>query len=269
MSGGSEVSNKFEPPEWTAKEYPGAIDFAKSLVSQPYSQYQGQKIAEVNPFQHGALQLTTDRALYGSPDLNAARGSLMSIAEGGASNPYAQNSYIDKMIADSTGNMTDAYLGGDARNMNALAARQGAFGGSQHTNAMQAGSANLAKQVGQMATQTRSNELGRQGGLWNQDVQNIMGAASMAPQFSQLDQQSFDSMKGYGDWLQNYQQGLQTEHFNEFGRQQKHPYEQLSYFLGALGQGSGQYGQSTQITPGQSPLGLLGGGLGMYGMLNS
>jgi hypothetical protein len=267
MSGGSEVSNKFEPPEWAAKEYPGLVDTAKQLTSQPYSQYQGQKVAEVNPFQHGALQLTTDRALYGDPQLNASRGSLMSIAQGGAQNPFMQNSYIDKMIADSAGNMRDAYLGGDARNMNALAARQGAFGGSQHTNAMQAGSANLAKQVGQMATATRSNELGRQGGLWNQDVQNIMGAAGMSPQFSMLDQQSFDSMKQYGDWLQNQLQAPMTEHYNEYQRQQKSPFEMLSYFGNLLNQSAGGQGVSTQTSPGQSPLGLLGGGLGLYGMM--
>jgi hypothetical protein len=267
MDPGSDTSIKFEPPEWAAKEYPGLVDTAKQLTSQPYSQYQGQKVAEVNPFQHGALQLSADRALYGSPDLNAARGSLMSIAQGGAQNPFMQNSYIDKMIADSAGNMRDAYLGGDARNMNALAARQGAFGGSQHTNAMQAGSANLAKQVGQMATQTRSNELGRQGGLWQQDVQNVMGAAGMSPQFSQIDQQSYDSMKGYGDWLQNQLQAPMTEHYNEYQRQQKSPFEMLSYLSGILGQSSGSYGQSTQTSPGQSPLGLLGGGLGLYGMM--
>lgn len=303
MGGGSETSNKFEPPEWSAQYYPGAMDFAAQLVSQPYSQYQGQKIAEVNPWQHGAGQLTVDRALYGDPQLNAARGSLMSISQGGAqnpftgqmaglgsaalANPYMGNAYTEQMIANTAGNMASGFAKGQAANTDAMAARSGAFGGSAHLEKQRDDASALAQQIAQMGTSTRQAQqntdaglfqqgigqamqgFGNAGSMWDRDVGNVLQAAGLSPQFSMLDQSSFDSMKQYGDWLQNYQQGLMSEHFGEFERQRKHPYEQLSYLLGALGQGAGQYGQSTQTSPGASPLAYAGGAMGLAGLLGS
>jgi hypothetical protein len=212
--------------------------------------------------------MTLDKALYGDPQTNAARGSLMNISQGGAQNPFMDNAYTEQMIGDTTGNMTDAYLGGDAMNMSALAARQGAFGGSGHTQAMQSGAANLAKQVGQMGTATRQSEIGRKGQLWNQDVGNVMQASAMAPQFSAMDTQNFDSLMGYGKFFQDDLQKQLDQRKSLFDEQQGNPYKMLDWFGSKLGQASGQYGQNFQQGPGQSGLlNGIGAASSLYGLM--
>ena len=268
MSGPDTQSTEFTPPEWTRAEFPGYVAAAKDLATRPYEMFQGQTVAEVNPWQMTAGQQTLDKSLYGDPQTNAARGSLMNISQGGAQNPFMDNAYTDQMIQDTAGNMTDSYLGGDAMNMSALAAKQGAFGGSGHTQAMQSGAANLAKQVGQMGTQVRQQDIGRKGQLWNQDVGNMLQASGMAPAFSQLDTQNFDSAMKYGGFFQDQLQKNLDARKGLFDEQQAYPWMQLGNFGKALGQASGQWGQEFKTGGGQSGLlGGLGGAAALYGLL--
>lgn len=269
MDRGGQQSTKFDPPDWTKDLYPGAMDAAVGLANRPYTQYQGMKVAPVNPWQHTAGQLTTDRALYGDPQLNAARGSLMSISQGGGMNPFMDNKYTEQMIRDNTGNMTDAFAGGQAATNNMLAAQAGAFGGSGHIEKQAADAAALAKQVGQMGTATRQSEIGRKGNLWNQDIGNVMQAAGMSLPFSQNDQQSYNALKDYGDFHQNYTQSLMGEQFGEFQRQQNFPLQNLDLLFSALAKGSGQYGTNFAQQPGQSGLlNGIGGAAALFGLAN-
>jgi hypothetical protein len=268
MGGGSDVNNRFEPPSWTADRYPGAMESLDELASTPYQQYQGMKIAPMNDWQHTAGQLTVDRALYGDPQLNTSRGSLMNIAGGGAMNPFMDNKYTNEMIANNAQNMAQGFATGTAANTSAAAARSGAFGGSAHNELATQQAAGLAKQIGDMATSTRQSEIGRQGNLWNQDINNIMQASSMAPTFSNLDQQSYDALNRYGGQQQNYTQSLLNEQFGEFNRQQQHPFQMLDWYLSGLSRGSGQYG--TNYGAGSSPIAQgVGGAAALYGLLGS
>jgi hypothetical protein len=269
MSGGSDTqSTKFDPPDWTKDEYPGFVEAAKGLAQNPYQPFMGQVKAEVNPWQMTAGQQTLDKSLYGDPGTNAARGSNMAISQGLLQNPYGDNAHTEQMIRDTAGNMTDSYLGGDAMNMSALAAKQGAFGGSGHTQAMQSGAANLAKQVGQMGTATRQSEIGRKGQLWNADVGNMLQANSQAPGFSQLDTQNFDSLMKYGSFFQDDLQKQLDQRKSLFDEQQGNPYKMLDWFGSKLGQASGQYGQNFQQGPGQSGLlNGIGAASSLYGLM--
>lgn len=261
-------STKFDPPDWTKDIYPQAMNTAVGLANRPYDQYQSMRVAPVNPWQHTAGQLTVDRAMSGDPQTNAARSSLMSISQGGAQNPYMDNAYTNQMVADTAGNMADAFASGTGHTNNMLAARSGAFGGSAHLEKQAADAAALARQVGQMGTAVRQQDIGRKGALWGQDVGNVMQAASMAPGFSQLDQQSYDALKNYGDFHQNYTQSLLGEDVNEFNRQQNFPLQNLDLLFSALAKGSGQYGTNFANQPGQSGLmNGIGGGMGLLGLL--
>lgn len=307
MGGGSDAAtNEFKPPEWTRDLYPQAMDAAVGLAQRPYQQYYGQKIANTNPWQHTAGQLTVDRALYGDPQMNAARGSLMDISQGGAQNPYGNvsnpwvgqtnqflnNDYLNQDIANTAGDMASAHALGTSATNNMLAAQAGAFGGSAHLEKQAMDAAGLAKQVGQMGTSARSadlgrktsaaatdlgrntdawmSDIGRRGNLWQADVGNVMQASMGSLPFSQNDQASYDAMKQYGDFQQNYGQGLLNEHYNEFQRQQNFPLQNLDLLFSALARGSGQYGTQFSQQPGQSGLmNGLGGAAAMYGLFGS
>jgi hypothetical protein len=262
-------STKFDPPEWTAGRYPGAMDTLDRLASSPYQQYQGMKVAPLTDYQHTAGQLTADRALYGDPQLNTSRGSLMGIAGGGAMNPYADNAYTEQMIGNNAGNMAQGFATGTAAQNDAAAARSGAYGGSAHNEKQRMDASALAKQIGDMATSTRSAEIGRKGGLYQADMQNILAASGMAPTFSMLDQGAFDALNKYGGQQQNYTQSLLGEQFGEFSRQQAHPFNQLDWYMNKLGQGSGQYGQNYSSGGGSNPAAMAGGGiLSLLGMFS-
>ena len=268
MSGGAEVNNEFKPPEWTAQQYPAVTNAIMGLVGREAPNYQGMKVAPMNAYQQGAGQLIADRALYGDPQSNSARGALMNITQGGAANPYASNPYTNSMIQANAGNMVDAYQRGQGLNDSLLMARKGAFGGSADLEKKALGEAGLAKNVGEMANNVRfaQNNLGAQ--LYNQDIGNILQASGMAPQFSMVDSQSFEQMGKYGNQLQNQLQGELGESYNTYMNQYNYPMQMADWISGKLGQLSGGFGSNWQSGGGQSgAMNGIGGLLGMYGMM--
>jgi hypothetical protein len=252
-------SNEFKPPEYTVEPWKGYVDAGVGLASKPYEQYQGMRVAPMNDRQMTAGQLQTDLALYGRPDMNQARGSLMSITGGGAQNPFMNNAYTDRMISDTAGNMASAHATGTAAQNDALAARSGAYGGSAHTQKQSMDAANLAQQVGQMGTATRQQDITRKGNLWNQDVQNVMQAAMGSLPFAQQDHMDINAMMGFGDKERGYMGELLGEGVNEFNRQQNHPLQQMDFLGNVLGRASTGFG--TQSGSGQSGGMNVAGGL--------
>jgi hypothetical protein len=269
MAGGSDDnSTRFDPPDWTRPLYPGAMQTIQDMVQQPVPQYAGMRVAPMGPWQHAAGQMATDRALYGDPGLNAARGSVMGISRGEAQNPYASNPFTDAMISANARDMTDAHSKGTAVQNDAMAARGGGYGGSAWQEKQAADAGELAKRTGDMANNVRfgQNNLGAQ--LWQQDIGNVLQAASLTPQFSQIDMQDIDRMSNYGGQQQNYLQSLLDMSYNTWQGQQDYPYRQMDWFMNKLGQGSGQYGQNWSQGGGASPLGMgLGAGLLGMGMM--
>jgi hypothetical protein len=258
MAKGGEVDTEFKAPEWTRGYYPQVTDAVMGLAGTPAADYQGMRDAPLNAYQQGAGQLLTDKALYGDPQTNTARGSLMNISGGGAMNPYASNPYTDSMISNNARDMTSAFRSGTAVQNDALAARAGGYGGSAHIDKQSSDAAGLAQKVGDMATNVRfgQNNLGAQ--LWNQDVGNMMQASSMAPTFSQLDSQNFKDMGGWGNQLQGQlQQELGTS-YQSYMDQYNHPFKMADWTSGKLGELSGRFGSSWQGNSGPSTSSIIG-----------
>ena len=261
--GGDKQSNKYEPPEWTAGRYPAAMGMIDQIANRPYEQFAGQRVAQRNPWQTTAGELTVDRALYSDPQTMAARGALQGISQGNAANPYANDAYLDSVIGATAKDMSQAHADGTAAQTDSAAAMGGAFGGSLHSLKQSQDAGELAKRVGQMSNSARSADLGRKGQLWQQDVGNVMQAASASPEFSRLDQESYDAMAKYGGAEQNYQQSLLTGRVDEWQRQRDYAPQQADWLLSALSRASGQYGSNYQSGAGQSPWGTAAG-LGIY-----
>jgi hypothetical protein len=251
-------SNEFKPPEYTVEPWKGYVDAGVGLASRPYQQYQGMRVAPMNDRQMTAGQLLTDKALYSDPQSQAARGSLMSISQGGAQNPFMQNQYLDKAIQDTAGNMAQAGAianSGDS----GLAARSGAYGGSAHLQKQDMNNASLLNSVGQMGTAARSADLTRKGNLWNDSVGQVLQASSMAPAFNAMDHQDIAALLGFGNQEQGNMQKHLDEGVNEFNRQQNHPLQQMDFLGNVLGRASTGFG--TQSGSGQSGGMNVAGGL--------
>lgn len=268
-SSNPQSSTKYEPPAWTEGRYPAAMGMVDELANREYQQFQGQRVAAMNPWQHTAGQLTVDKAVNSDPQTRAARGSMMSISQGKAANPYLDDVYLNATIRDNANDMGTAHAEGTAAFNDSAAALGGAYGGTLHAKKQSMDAGELAKRVGQMGNAARSQDLGRKTNAWNSDVQNVMQAAAQAPTFSNLDTANYDSLMKYGGQQQNYSQSILTDRFNEWQRQRDYPMQQADWLLSALQRASGQYGSNYSTGPGQSPWGTAAGlGMTAYGMSN-
>jgi hypothetical protein len=341
MSGGGggnqSVTQEFKPPEMTKPGWQGYLDAATALRDRPYEQSGLPQVAPMNDYQDAANKLAYDLGTYGTPQGNAANGAFYNAASGTYANPWAQNltglamgeggnpalggyeqmansgpnpytsdAYTQQMIKDSSENMANAYATGDAANMNAAAARSGAFGGSAHDQRAQAGAAGLAKQVGQNANQMLqqqqqykgnmynqdfSNRMGALGGFantYNQDIANMMGANAQGGQMYQNDignilagaqgglagnqdyRQNLSGLMQAGNNQNSYYQKLLDQYNNQWATQEGYDALQNDIFGTALSRASGSYGGQATTGPGQSPWanlgGLLAGGAGLYSL---
>ena len=78
--GNQTVTQEFKPPEYTKSGWQDYINAGKVISQTPYQQSGLATVAPINDYQNTAMQLMYNRALYGAPDLNAARGAAMQIA---------------------------------------------------------------------------------------------------------------------------------------------------------------------------------------------
>ena len=305
-SGGGGTTNttqEFKPPSWTEKQWENYVHSSEKISQTPYQQSGLPTIAPINDYQQTAYQMAMDRAMYGASDLNAGRGAAKGAAEGdfanpwaqniqniagGQSNPYTSDEYTNQMIADNSKNMAESYATGGAAQTDASFAMDGAFGGSAYQQAKAAGDAGLAKQVGQMATQTRAqqqqykgsmynqdiqNQLAanQQGGnFWNSDVGNMLSGAGLSGQLSQDDYKSIEGLNAAGNAQSGYYQKLMDALNNQWGTQNQYDATMNEYLGSALGRASGSYGSTASTQPGASPwgniAGLLGTGAGLYSL---
>lgn len=302
MGGGGgqqSVTQEFKPPEWTQAGWKGSVQSGIDLANRPYEQSGLPQVSPWNDYQMAASQLAYGLATEGTPMGNAANGAFYNIASGNMANPYADplaslanqdNPYFgedltNKVIANNTQNMADAYAAGTAANTDAQAAMAGAFGGSGHQQQVTANNAAFAKQVGQMADQTRQNQqqvslgawnqglqnkmaaLQGAGGLYGQDVQNMLAGAQGGLAGNADYRQNLQGLMGAGNSMNNYVQQLLGQYNNQWSTQQNYDAAQLDYLQNVLGRASGSYGNTSSTQPGMSNLaGLLGLGAGAAGM---
>lgn len=321
--GNQNVTQEFKPPGWTEDMWKAYANAGLKISQTPYQQSGIPTLAPINDMQNTAMQLAYNRALYGSEDLNAGRGAAMNAAQGNYANPYAQNiqglasgqafnpamqgfaemsaggtnPFTEEMIKNNTQNMADAYASGTAAQNDAAAAMAGAYGGSGAQQQQQAGAANLAKQVGQMATGARQSQyqndfqnrlaaLGGYAGTYNSDVQNQLGAnaqgigswqadinnilsgSALTGQLSQDDYKSMEGLMNSGNNWNTYYQKMLDSLNGQYEKQAGWDANMNEYLGSVLGRASGSYGSTASTQPGQSPwaglAGLLGTGLGAY-----
>jgi hypothetical protein len=264
--GGSNVTQtqKFEPPAFTTDGSAGTSwqDFLKSSAdvnSRPMPQYNMPRVAPINSNQLAGLNMAADRGMNGDPYSNQSKQLGMQTMQGDFLNG---NPYLDKVIGNNANNMAQGYAQGTAATNAAMANQQGAFGGSGYTNMQDQASQGLARQIGQMADQSRANnyqfERGQQA--------NAMG---MAPQFAAMDWQDIKGLTGSGDAMNSYTQSLLDSGFNQMQEQINYPLQQQERMGNDLSRASGTGGSNSSSMNGGgiSTLGgLLGLGTGFLGL---
>lgn len=299
-------TQRFEPPYWTQSDaYPYWSDLVNNAIGLgqlPQQQFNGPSVAPLPDQTLAAINMASDRAINGAPDLNAARGSVANIATGGMfanpalgsnvtsdRNPYAgQNQYLQNMIDSSNYDIINGFRTGTAAQTDSAAALAGSFGGGgwiaqQAANAGQLGRSlannenqyrfqdyttqqGLAENAINRDTANQQFNIGQQSGAWNQGVGNMLNAANLTGSLSQDDWKSIEALGGAGEGLRNYTQQLYDANRQSFDEQQNAPWLQMDRIMNVLSRASGQGGSNTSSIQ-QPPLSVVGNLLGTAGGL--
>jgi hypothetical protein len=213
------------------------MGFAQQVADTPYTPYTGATVAQLNPYQTGALDAMAARAYQGSPVSDAASSELTKTLQGGylGDNPYLSGQ-IDLASRDVM------------RNMDALNARSGSFGNSGIQQA-------TARGIGDIATTMRGN-------AYNAERGRMMAGVGMAPQIANQDYTDAQQLLNAGQAYQGQEQANLGDTYRRFTEARDYPQQQLA----TMGKGLGINLGSSTTGPGANPWAqAIGTGLALYG----
>lgn len=174
----STVTN--QPPAWYSNAAQSYLNRAGEVSGQPYTPYNGQRIADLSPVTTGSIQGLWDLANghpMGDDAVNMTRNTL----QGNYSNPHAdrqtqgvgtqrnsyggENPYFMQQMSRGQDKIIDAYSRGASADTTRMFNLAGAFGGSAHQNAVKNNQEVLAEQLGDFTNNMLSDQYNRSAGL--------------------------------------------------------------------------------------------------------
>lgn len=203
-----------------------------------------QPFAAMNQNQLTGLDMAQQRAMAGSPVMNAAQTNLQDTLEGKYLDPGSNPAWAPMSQA-----ITDAYSRGTAAQTDAAAARANALGSSGYN-----------EQVGVNQQALGSSLASAAGDLYNGERGRQMQANLFAPQAAAADYTDAQALLGVGDTQrQAVQDQLNNQYTNQYARQY-FPYQQLQFMGSALSGANVGGGTTTQMAGSPSKTaGALGG----------
>lgn len=260
MGGGGKVpknqtqTTKVEP--WAGAQ-PYIKDYlarGKEVTNDPYSYYNGDRIAGFSPEQQMGMQQQTQRALAGSKGLNAANKLTTSTINGDYLNPES-NPYLKANVNQALGDV-QTRVNSQFNNSN--------FGSSAHQES-------LTRDLGNTANAMYGDNYARERGMQAQ-------ASQFAPQLAQADYMDGDVLQGIGAQRQGLSQRYLDQATGDYNGAANFQYDQLNRYGDVVRAGQGVGSNSSTTGPGQqqprsnpyaSALGLASTGLGLYNGLGA
>ena len=217
----------------------------KAVTNQPYNFYNGDQVAGFAPEQEAGMNLNTQRALAGSPTLNAANNQVTNTMNGDYlspdSNPYLKAN-VDQAMGDVQSRVNSQF-----NNNN--------FGGSAHQEVLQRGLGDVANNMyGQNYAQERNRQL---------------QATTQAPTLANADYMDGQMLQSIGGQRQGLAQNYLNQASGQFNNANNFQYDQLGRYGDVVTRGMG--GGGTQTSTGTMPdnqsspiAGAIGGGATGY-----
>lgn len=240
-SGGSKQTSTQTSEPWKGVQ-PYLTDYLKlgqQVTRNPYQFYSGDTVAGFAPEQELGFNLGTQRALAGSPTLDAANRNITSTLQGNYLDP-ATNPYLRGTVNTALGDV-QSRINSQFNNAN--------FGTSAHQETLQRGLGEQANQIyGQNYAQERDRQL------------NAAGQATGLAGADYMDANYLQSIGAQRQGLANQYLGEAEEKFNQAAQW---PYEQLQRYGNVVSQGTGQGGTSTTTGPSQNQSNPFADALGL------
>jgi hypothetical protein len=237
MSGGSDNVTTQNFPDWAVPHAQEFLGRSRQVADLPYNPYQGQTVAQLNPYQTGAYDAMAQRAYQGSPVNDAAAGELTKTLSGGYLN---SNPYLDATVNRAQGDVMRGFA--------PVEARSGSFGNSGLQEAM-------GRSLGDVSSQIR-------GADYANERNRMVGAIGMAPSIANQDYVDADRMLQAGQGYQTQNQLNLDDTYRRFMEAQNYPEKQLGVMGKALGL---NYGSSSQVPGNNNVAQGLGTALSAYG----
>ena len=252
-------STSYDIPEYFKEIQERTLRTAENVFSQPYTAYQGQRIAPLNPMEEAAANVYTNQILPESGQL-AAIGAQTYDANTAAT--YA-NPYEQQVISGALGDLGEAY-GQTQKQMNAQAIGAGAFGGSRQGIENVLGRERYLDTVGD--TSARLRQAGFESGA-NRFAQDR--AAQMSGATTQLGalQSASAGLAGFGTQARGIAQAGLAEGYRDFIEEREFGGNQVKQMIGALSgapirsYGEERTGYTTTPVAGPSTFGQVAGAL--------
>jgi hypothetical protein len=219
-------STSYDIPEYFKEIQERTLRTAENVFSQPYTAYQGQRIAPLNPMEEAAANVYTNQILPESGQL-AAIGAQTYDANTAAT--YA-NPYEQQVISGALGDLGEAYSQ-TQKQMNAQAIGAGAFGGSRQGIENVLGRERYLDTVGD--TSARLRQAGFESGA-NRFAQDR--AAQLQSAQSQIGAlgQSAAGLAGFGTQARGIEQAGLAENYRDFIEEREYGAGQIRQMVGAL-----------------------------------
>ena len=269
--GGSDTPDKTttitELPAFAQPYAQSLLTRGAALSTQPMPVYSGQRSANLNSLQKTGMNLTANRAMNGSAEIQAGSQNLRNTLNGAylnrdtgtnsfsGENPYLQAT-IDKAAGDITRNYNGAVNGTDA-----TFARGGAFGGSAWQNAQQGNQRELAQGLADSSNALRSAaynqsaqldeaRLNRNQSNYQAERANQMQGLGAGLDYGNQAYKDADALQAAGEIQYGSDQNLYTDQMDYFNEQAAAPYKSLDVLGNTIRGAVGGGGQTSQTAPG-------------------
>lgn len=247
-----------KPPEYIQPYAEGLANRALELSNKPYVHYGQRRIAGLEDEHKDAMAMTAERAMAGSPYMNAAQAYGQDILTNGAQNPY-----LDAAVANAQEDVVSQYQNVISPQLDMLDRRSGAFGNSgvneMRTQSMDDFQENLAN---------ISENMRYQG--YGDAETNKMRAMMLAPQIAESDYRDSQALLGVGDIKRDDKQGYLNQNYGDWEARQQWPYQQLDVLANAVRTSMGGGGSNVTSSPNAQQASrtanMLGTGMMGYGM---
>ncbi len=236
-------------PGWAQPYAQGFLQRAQQVADSPYQAYTGQRVADMAPWQQQGLQAQAQRAMSGSPVMNAANTQLTSTINGAN---LSGNPYLDGQIQAAQGDLVNSWNNVQKPQWDTAMQRSGSFGNSGVMQANAMAQDSLQKNLGQIGQNMRYNNYATERGYQQQ-------ALGMAPTFAQQDYTDISKLQDAGAAYQGQNQKLLDNGYAQFLESRQYPQQQVDAFGGALSRIGGN--TQTTTTPGTSTGAQVVGGL--------
>jgi len=250
-SGNTTTVQKADPWEGIQPQLKQAAGDTQNLYNQGLLKQQffpGNTVAEFAPQQQQAIDLTTQRALNGSPLDTANQGMLKNTLNGDyldpSSNPYLKKTY-DQASQAVQGTVNGSFGQG------------GRYGSGLNQDTLEKNLNNLATNI--------------YGGNYTNERNNQLKAGLEAPGAANQDYTNISALANAGAQVQGQNQANITDQMNRFNFNQQQPSQNIANYVGLLNGAGGQYGSSTATSPyyQNNMANILGTGLGVAAGANA